>query len=97
MASTGVVTAVPLLLFAAAARRVPLTTTGLLQYVTPVLQLLCGVVVLGERMPASRWAGFGLVWVGLVLLTVDLLRSSRAPSAVHAPGDADEASQVVAR
>jgi chloramphenicol-sensitive protein RarD len=76
LASTGVVTAVPLLLFAAAARRVPLTTTGLLQYVTPVLQLALGVLVLGERMPASRWAGFALVWVALVLLTVDMLRAA---------------------
>ena len=78
LASTGVVTAVPLLLFAAAARRVTLTTTGLLQYVTPVLQLALGVLVLGERMPASRWAGFALVWVALVLLTVDMLRAARS-------------------
>ncbi len=75
--STGLVTVVPLLLFAAAARRVPLVTMGLLQYLTPVLQLICGVVVLGEQMPASRWAGFGLVWVALVLLTSDSLRQAR--------------------
>ena len=81
LASTGVVTAVPLLLFAAAARRVPLTTTGLLQYITPVLQLALGVLVLGEQMPASRWAGFGLVWVALALLTVDVLRASGAERA----------------
>ena len=78
LVSTGVVTAVPLLLFAAAARRVPLTTTGLLQYLTPVLQLALGVLVLGERMPASRWVGFALVWVALVLLTVDMLRATGA-------------------
>ena len=81
LATTGVVTAVPLLLFAAAARRVPLSTTGLLQYVTPVIQLLLGVLVLGERMPASRWAGFALVWVALVLLTVDMLRATGAERA----------------
>jgi chloramphenicol-sensitive protein RarD len=68
---SGAVTAAPLLLFAAAARRVPLVTMGLLQFVTPVMQLLCGVVLLGERMSAQRWVGFGIVWVALVVLTVD--------------------------
>jgi chloramphenicol-sensitive protein RarD len=77
LASTGLVTIVPLLLFAAAARRIPLTTIGLLQYLTPVLQLLCGVVILGEHMPASRWAGFVLVWSALVILTFDSLRTAR--------------------
>ncbi|MBC3760354.1 EamA family transporter RarD [Quadrisphaera oryzae] len=77
LASTGVVTAVPLLLFAAGAARVPLTTTGLLQYVTPVMQLVLGVAVFHEAMPASRWAGFALVWVALVLLTADLLGAGR--------------------
>ncbi|MDQ1294378.1 MAG: chloramphenicol-sensitive protein RarD, partial [Actinomycetota bacterium] len=66
-----------LLLFAGAARRIPLSTLGLLQYLTPVLQFLCGTVLLHEHMPAYRWAGFGLVWVALVVLTLDGLRSSR--------------------
>jgi chloramphenicol-sensitive protein RarD len=74
---TGVITVAPLLLFASAARRVPLTTMGLLQYLTPVLQLLCGVLVLGEHMAASRWAGFALVWAALAILTVDSLRAAR--------------------
>jgi|SRR4051794_29493877 len=77
LASTGVITVVPLLLFASAARRVPLTTIGLLQYLTPVLQLLCGVLLLGEHMPPSRWAGFALVWSALVILTVDSLRTAQ--------------------
>ncbi|PWJ55502.1 chloramphenicol-sensitive protein RarD [Quadrisphaera granulorum] len=82
LASTGVVTAVPLLLFAAGAARVPLTTTGLLQYVTPVMQLVLGVAVFHEAMPASRWAGFALVWGALALLTTDLLRTAgRTPRA----------------
>ena len=68
---SGAVTAAPLLLFAAAARRVPLVTMGLLQFVTPVMQLLCGVVLLGERISTQRWVGFGIVWVALVILTVD--------------------------
>lgn len=78
LASCGLVTAVPLLCFGAAAVRVPLTTIGLLQYLTPVLQLLCGVLIAHEEMPGSRWVGFGLVWVALVLLTADSLRSARA-------------------
>ena len=77
LASVGVITVVPLGLFAAAARRVPLTTLGLLQYITPVRQLLCGVVLLGEHMPAARWIGFCLVWLALGVLTVDSLRTSR--------------------
>jgi len=70
---SGVVTAGPLLLFAASARRVPLVTVGLLQFVTPVMQLLCGVVLLGESMSPQRWAGFGIVWLALIVLTIDSL------------------------
>jgi len=77
LASTGVVTAAPLLLFAAAARRVPLVTMGLLQFVTPVLQLLCGVLLLGEAMSPSRWIGFGIVWIALMVLTFDSVQSLR--------------------
>jgi chloramphenicol-sensitive protein RarD len=73
---SGVVTAVPLLLFAAAARRIPLVTVGLIQFVTPVLQLIVGVTVLGEHVSARLWVGFGIVWVALVRLTVDSLRAA---------------------
>lgn len=75
----GVITAVPLLFFAAAARRLPLTVIGLVQFIAPVLQFLVGVFVLNEPMPAERWAGFALVWVALVILTVDMVRSGRGP------------------
>ena len=75
--SAGIVTAVPLLFFGAAARRVPLTTMGLLQYLTPVLQLLIGVLVYDEAMPPARLAGFALVWVALLVLSVDALRRGR--------------------
>jgi chloramphenicol-sensitive protein RarD len=78
---SGVVTAVPLLLFAAAARRIPLVTVGLIQFVTPVLQLLVGVTVLGEHVSARLWAGFGIVWVALLILTVDSLRTARSARA----------------
>ena len=77
LVSAGVVTATPLLLFAAAARRVPLVTIGLLQFITPVLQLLSGVLLLGETMRPSRWIGFGIVWVALLVLTIDSIRSVR--------------------
>lgn len=77
LASAGLVTAAPLLLFAAAARRVPLVTIGLLQFITPVLQLLCGVLLLGETMQTSRWIGFGIVWIALLVLTFDSIRSVR--------------------
>ena len=73
----GVITAIPLLLFAAAARRLPLVTLGLTQYFAPVLQFLIGVFVFQEDMPLARWIGFALVWVALVILTVDMLRHQR--------------------
>jgi chloramphenicol-sensitive protein RarD len=78
LASAGVVTVIPLLCFAAAASRVPLTTLGLLQYLAPVLQLLFGVALLGETMPASRWAGFAIVWAALAVLSVDSIRQASA-------------------
>jgi chloramphenicol-sensitive protein RarD len=71
LAAAGPLTAVPLLMFGAAARRLPLSVVGMLQYLTPVLQLLVGVLVFHEPMPAERWAGFVLVWVAIALLTVD--------------------------
>ena len=81
LASTGVVTAVPLLCFGAAAIRVPMTTLGLLQYLAPILQFLLGVTVLDEHMSALRWAGFGLVWVALVVFTVEATRHHRRQQA----------------
>lgn len=77
LASAGVATAVPLLFFAAAASRVPLTVLGLLQYLAPVLQFITGVLIYREPMPASRLAGFALVWAALVVLTADSLRQRR--------------------
>lgn len=78
LALSGVLTALPLLLFAGAARRVPLSTIGLLQYVTPVLQLLIGVLIFGEAMPPLRLAGFALVWVALAVFSIEgLSRGAR--------------------
>jgi chloramphenicol-sensitive protein RarD len=77
LASTGLVTVVPLLLFGAAATRIPLTWIGLLQYTAPVLQFLIGVLVYDEPMPASRWVGFTLVWCALLMLAVDSAAAAR--------------------
>lgn len=78
LVGTGVITALPLLFFGEAARRLPLSVVGMLQYLAPILQFLIGVIVLHETMPPARWWGFGLVWVALVLLTVDGVRAGRA-------------------
>jgi chloramphenicol-sensitive protein RarD len=77
LAAAGPVTAVPLLLFGAGAKRVPLTTMGLLQYITPVIQFLIGVLHFHEGLPPSRLAGFVLVWLALVVFTVDVLRQGQ--------------------
>ncbi len=75
--SAGLVTALPLLLFGAAAQRVPLVTLGMLQYLTPSLQMAWGVLVLHEDMPASRWIGFGLIWIALAIFTADAVARGR--------------------
>lgn len=80
LVSAGLVTAVPLLLFGAAAQRVPLATLGMLQYLTPSLQMVWGVLVLHEDMPASRWIGFALIWVALVVYSTDALIRTRRTS-----------------
>jgi len=77
LVAAGAVTAVPLLLFGAAAQRVPLATLGMLQYLTPSLQMVWGVWVLGEDMPASRWIGFVLIWIALAVYSTDVLLRSR--------------------
>jgi chloramphenicol-sensitive protein RarD len=82
----GIVTAVPLILFGAAAIRIPLSTIGLMQYIAPTMHFIIGVAIYGEAMPAGRVAGFGLVWIALIVLTVDAVGTLRPrtviPSAV---------------
>ncbi|MDG4821596.1 EamA family transporter RarD [Asanoa sp. WMMD1127] len=73
----GAVTAVPLLFFAGAANRIPLTALGILQYLTPIMQLALGVFLYHEPMPPARLAGFALVWLALIVFTADGLRSAR--------------------
>ncbi len=77
LASSGVVTCVPLLAFAVAAQALPLSILGLLQYLTPVAQFLLGVLWFHEAMPPYRWVGFALVWAALAVLTFDALRHAR--------------------
>jgi len=74
MLLTGPVTAVPLLCFAAAAQRLPLVTIGLLQYLTPSMQMTWGLVVGHERMTSLRWTGFALIWFALAIFSADGLR-----------------------
>jgi chloramphenicol-sensitive protein RarD len=75
--AAGIVTAVPLLFFAAAARRLPLVYLGFIQYFAPLIQFFVGVVLLGEPMPIERWVGFSLVWLALAVLMVDMMRNAR--------------------
>jgi chloramphenicol-sensitive protein RarD len=77
LATTGVVTAAPLICFGAAATRLSMVSLGLLQYLTPVLQFLVGFLIFGEDMPASRWLGFGLVWLALVVFTTESVNHRR--------------------
>ncbi|MBB5160237.1 chloramphenicol-sensitive protein RarD [Mycobacterium sp. AZCC_0083] len=74
----GPVTAIPLLFFAAAAQRLPLITTGLLFYLNPAMQMALGVLIGHEPMPVGRWIGFALIWVALVVMTIDALRKKPA-------------------
>jgi chloramphenicol-sensitive protein RarD len=76
----GIVTAIPLMLFAGAANRIPLSALGVLQYAAPILQLAVGVLIYHEPMPPARLAGFALVWAALVVFTVDGLRRARRNS-----------------
>ncbi|MFI5894269.1 EamA family transporter RarD [Actinoplanes sp. NPDC051513] len=87
MIFAGVATAVPLLLFAASANRVPMVGIGILQYVAPILQLACGLLIFHEPMPPARLAGFGLVWVALIIFTVDALRQRSAPGPAAATAE----------
>jgi chloramphenicol-sensitive protein RarD len=79
MLCAGVATTVPLLLFAAGARRLPLVALGMTQFLAPVLQFFFGWLVLHEAMPLERWIGFGLVWVALVVLMTDMIVAGRPP------------------
>lgn len=76
--SAGAITAIPLLLFNGSTTRLPLTVIGLLQYITPTIQFSIGVWVRHEAMPTARWIGFLIIWIALITLAIDLVKSSRA-------------------
>ena len=80
----GLVTALPLLLFGMATRRVPLSVIGMLQFITPTMMFLIGWLLQGEEMPPSRWVGFGFVWLAVCVFAYDQVRSSRRRSAERA-------------
>lgn len=73
----GGITTVPLVLFATAAQRLPMATLGLLQYLAPTLQFLCGILLLGEKLSAGQMASFGLIWLGLILFASDSYAAAR--------------------
>ncbi|MGW8703497.1 EamA family transporter RarD, partial [Streptomyces eurythermus] len=87
--------ALPLVCFGAAAIRVPLSTLGLLQYLAPVFQFLLGILYFHEAMPPERWAGFALVWLALILLTADAMRSARRARVVAMSRRTDPAAAAV--
>lgn len=78
LTAAGAVTAIPLLLFNGAATRLPYSTIGLLQYITPTLQFSIGVWINHESMPAARWFGFLIIWGALVALAIDLMKSTKS-------------------
>lgn len=78
LAVAGPLTAIPLLLFGVAAQRIPLSVLGILQYLTPTMQMLIGLLVLGESMSTVRWIGFGLIWAALVIFTIGSKPAARS-------------------
>ena len=85
LACAGVATAIPLLLFTSAARRVPLSTLGILQYIAPTLHFLLGVFVYGELFTRARVVSFGAIWAALVIYSLDGLYASRKKRNARAP------------
>jgi len=86
MMLSGPLTAIPLLMFAAAAQRLPLVTLGLLMYFNPALQMTWGILVGHEPMPPARWIGFGLIWMALVVFSADgLFRAYRGRTGTLLP------------
>jgi chloramphenicol-sensitive protein RarD len=85
LVALGAITALPLVLFGVAARRVPLSMLGLLQYLTPTMQLLCGVIALHEHVSAMRWVGMACVWVALAFLVRDTVAGSSRRVAIGTP------------
>lgn len=77
----GLITSIPLIMFAIAARLLPMVTLGLIQYITPTMLFLCGVVLYGEHLSTAQWASFGLIWTGLILFAGHTLRAGHVARA----------------
>lgn len=90
MLASGIITAVPLLLFGGAARRLPLTTVGTLQFLAPILQFILALTVFNEPMPVERLIGFCLVWVAVILLCIDMANQPRRDRAAVAVAKAKD-------
>jgi chloramphenicol-sensitive protein RarD len=75
----GVVTTIPLLMFASAAKQIPLSVVGLLQYIAPTIQFLIGILIYREPFDRSHFIGFGIVWVALVIFWVENYLAHRTP------------------
>jgi len=80
LAASGIITAVPLLLFGASASRLSMTGIGLLQFMTPVVQFIIAITIMGEHMSTFRWIGFSIVWVALIILSTDMISHYRRTS-----------------
>jgi chloramphenicol-sensitive protein RarD len=80
-----VVTAIPLVFFTSAARVLPLSTVGFLQYLAPTGQFLLAVVAFGEPLAHDRLAAFALIWIGLVAFSIDLWRQTRSATRPRVP------------
>lgn len=95
---SGVLTAIPLLLFAAAAQRLPMVTMGLLFYLTPIMQMSWGVLIGHEAMPPARWLGFALIWVALGVFSVDaVLRARSARRGLSGEGKYEQPEKIAER
>ena len=94
LAATGVVTVIPLIFFSAGTKLIPLTTVGLLQYITPTTQFLLGVFVFKEAFSSNQVVGFVIIWTALILFTVENLRHNRPVRARLAVSTASSSSQV---
>lgn len=78
LVTSGLVTALPLLCFAQGAKHLRLSTVGMLQYMTPIMQMLWALFITHEHMSTARWIGFGIIWVAVIIYLADLVRRGRA-------------------
>lgn len=85
LASAGIITAVPLAMFGAAAIRIPLSTLGFIQYVGPTLQYIIGLYAFNEAMPHDRFIGFVLTWIAIAIISYDALRHRKTVSKEYVP------------